>query len=341
MSDSQPQYDTTEAAAAGRLPQEAAGAPRPELVTRGERDTAGTQPGIAHIDWLAFTFRTSETWPFHALGAVLQEVFDVASEVWKPLNRGWMGYKHRVDLGDFGLLAHGGERQRATVHVELNAQGCARVQNWTKVRDWGESENATITRIDLAHDDFEGRTVTVENGLRWYDEGGFDSNGRPPKARYVNDLGSGDGRTLYVGCRASGKLARLYEKGRQLGDPASSWCRIEVEFRSKSRVIPWRTLTHPAEYLSGSFPCLGRLSELQDKIRTMRRISEMSYEGMVEWVKTSAGRALGTMLDVHHGDAAQVLDQVVRSGTPRRLVGLSEYLPKPADVPGADSDERP
>ena len=140
-----------------------------------------------------------------------------------PTGKGWNGYKERHTIeglggGNIGLLAFGGDSQRGSVHVELNAQGCALIFDWPALQIWGEQHNATITRIDLAHDDQTGETVTVDIGLQWLEAGQFNVNGRPAKARLIDDLGSGDGKTLYVGKRANGKMLRIYEKGKQLGD---------------------------------------------------------------------------------------------------------------------------
>lgn len=297
----------------------------PVLVIRGET--------IAHVDWLGFTVRIQEPTPprtggkasgamaeaLAELRQVLHEVFNVPLDAWKSTGRGWFGYEQRINLDDFGLVAFGGDAQKNTLHVEINAQGCARVQDWAKVEAWGQSSGAIITRLDLAHDDFEGRHVDIAKAREWYETGGFTGNGRPPSGKLVDDLGTGSGKTLYVGRRANGKLARIYEKGKQLGDKASPWVRVEVELRNKSRLIPWEALNRASEYLAGAFPCLCFLSATQEKIRTTRKALEISYASMVRWLKTAAGPALNTMLHVHLGDAVGVLQEVVRDGTPKRL----------------------
>src|SRR5690606_4742145 len=140
---------------------------------------------------------------------------------WGSEPGGWQGSTTRIDLGGLGLLGYGGEHQRGTVHLELNAHGCARVRDWNAVRVWCEAYGVKITRIDLAHDDFSGRTVSVQQAQNWFAEGQFITSGRAPVARLVDDLGSGRGKTLYVGQRQNGKLCRIYEKGKQLGDPSS------------------------------------------------------------------------------------------------------------------------
>jgi phage replication initiation protein len=184
-----------------------------------------------------------------------------------------------------------------------------------------------ITRIDLAHDDFGGQTVSVAQARAWYDEGHFNTGGRTPEARLVDDLGSDKGKTLYVGHRQNGKLCRVYEKGKQLGDPQSPWCRAEVEFRAKSRVIPHDILVRPSDYLAGAFPCLAYLSLRQDKVRTLKKSAEIGYRRVVECLRTQYGPALNLMLRVEGGDPFAVLEQAMRPGTPKRLANL----PLPGD----------
>jgi phage replication initiation protein len=156
----------------------------------------------------------------------------------------------------------------------------------------------------------------------------FTTGGRAPYARLVDDLGSDKGKTLYIGQRQNGKLCRVYEKGKQLGDPQSPWCRVEVEYRAKSRVIPLDVLLRASDYLAGAFPCLAYLSQRQDKVRTLRKSAEIGYARMVDCLRTQYGPALHTMLLVEGGDPFAVLEQAIRPGTPKRLANLSLPGPK-------------
>ena len=232
------------------------------------------------MDWIAFTFTPSVAeesiaWTRH----VLTDVFCVPSEDWISKGRGWNGYTTRFDLGPFGLLAYGGPAQRGTFHVELTGQGCRFVRDWNAVRLWGESFGAVITRVDLAHDDFSSAQISVEQARRWLEEGRFNASGRPPAAELIDDLGSNKGKTLYIGQRASGKLLRVYEKGKQLGDKTSEWVRAEVELRNKGRFIPWSVVTSAETYLAGAYPALGFLSTEQDRLRTTQRASGDKLRG--------------------------------------------------------------
>lgn len=319
--------------AAVAAPSGAAGVRSPRRVTRGETSRtvneckavgagAPGEPGslsLALIDWFAFSLKLSS---LHDLLTDLQQVFSLPVTSLVPNGRGWFGYKHRVDLGPYGLLAYGGESQQGTIHVELNGKGCALVQDWAGVKAWGERNQVTLTRVDLAHDDFQGEQVSIDHAVRWYREGGFTTGGRPPASDVAGDWlteGSPKGRTLYIGTREAGKLTRVYEKGKEQGDPLSPWCRVEVEFRNKGRVIPWDVLTRAGEYLAGAYPCLEFLSTVQQRIKTIQKAAAITYDRMVAWVRTAAGKALYVMQHVHGGNAAEVLEKVMRPGVPDRL----------------------
>lgn len=256
---------------------------------------------------------------------LLFEVFGLPFFEVIPSFKGFNGYKYSIKLGQYGTLAFGGESQRGTVFLQLNGTGCAQVKDWQKVKHWGESCGAKIRRADLAHDDHEGDTVTLERAREWYDGGLFLSKGRPPKARLVDDLGSNDGKTFYVGSRKSGLYTRIYEKGKQLGDKVSKWVRVEAEIHSKDREIPWDVLINPSFYLAALYPCLNFLSKIQDRIKTIKKATTISYKGLVEHARVQYGRLLNVMLEVERGDIGNVIDQLVRPGVPGRLESYQDF----------------
>lgn len=260
----------------------------PRLVTRGEthEPDENAPSAIAIVDWLAFTVKPPPGQDIVWLMDVLETTFKVPRGNWYQTGRGWNGYTHRVDLLDFGLVAFGGDAQKGSIHVELNAHACRFIEDWNATRVWGETYCASITRIDLAHDDFKAEQVSVQSALQWLRDGKFNSTGRPPAAQLIDDLGSNKGKTLYVGQRTSGKLLRIYEKGKQLGDAANVWVRAEVELRNKSRIVPWGVVMAPGKYLAGAYPALRFLSAAQNRLCTTRRASQISYETMVKNLRT-------------------------------------------------------
>lgn len=330
----------TEACAAARTKEHGISA-SPHIVIRGETSAPIEPPApTAHIDWLGFTLtppvelRESEQASIRWLIPELFKVFGIPEVMAQATGSGWNGYTYRVNIGEnaqYGLIAFGGEKQRGTFHVELNASACALVPDWHTVQQWGESIGAKITRVDLAHDDLKGETISIETAKAWYEAGEFTSNGRPPAAKLVDDMGSGKGKTLYIGNRANGKLLRVYEKGRQLGDPSSPWVRVELELRGKGRVIPWDVLTSPSTYLAGGYPCLAFLSAVQDKIRTITKAVQITIGSIVRYLYTAGGKSINVLMQANGGDAFAVINAIKRDGIPRRLVNYADFLPRILD----------
>ena len=58
--------------------------------------------------------------------------------------------------------------------------------------------------------------------------------------------------------------------------------------------------------------------------------AEISYDRMIDGLRTQYGQALHVMLLVEGGDPFAVLEQAIRPGTPKRLV----HLPLPASQQG-------
>ena len=346
--------NTNENAAAQPASQTPAGGVLPRLVIRGETNTTHTHrdetlidgeriiiksgrnnqavlitvpipdksksENIAHIDWLAFTMKGDGSHKEHlSFRETLHGLFGIPPNEWQGTKSGWNGYKHRVNLGCYGLLAYGGKAQKKTTHVEINGHGCSLVKNWNDVYEWGQLTGSIITRCDLAHDDFEGKTANIDICQGWYSDGLFNANGRPPKPFLYDDCNSGHGKNFTVGTRANGKMARMYEKGKEQGNPNDPWFRIELELKHKDRKIPWDILVKPGQYLAGAYKAFQYLSIEQIKIKTTQKQKIMSLEKSIEWAKMSSGKIINVMLMENGGDESAVIKQLIRDGVPKRL----------------------
>lgn len=275
---------------------------------------------ISKIDYLSFTYRHSGQFDQDSpLWKAILEIFNIPYEGWTLASGGWNGYEKRIDLGRWGMVAFGGESQKNTVHVQINAHGCNEVKKWDLVCEWGLRSKCKITRLDIAHDDFEGRFVNIAAGLQWREEGLFDCNGRPPKSQLIDDFDSGAGKTLYIGSRKSGKLLRIYEKGKQLKDPFSPWCRVEVEFRSKGRKIGWDVITNSDFYLAGAYPALSFLSTEQCVLATTKRENVIALAAAKKWFKTTAGQCLNLLCIMANEEIESVVKELRRPGIPKKL----------------------
>jgi phage replication initiation protein len=192
--------------------------------------------------------------------------------------------------------------------------------------------------VDLAHDDFAG-VFDIATGLGLLATGGFTTGGRPPSAKYVDDLGSGQGKTLYVGSRLSGKLLRIYEKGKQLGNPDSPWVRWELELHSVDRIIPRDVLLQPGVYLAGAYPCMSWVSETQERIRTHKARFTISFERVIHYARKSYGKLIWFLSNILGWDAARIVETLSVEGTPARFVMPGFPLKPEETAPDDDSAE--
>lgn len=272
----------------------------------------------AFVDFLGFTVKSEKPEVLRAfvLWMIRQLVGDLPVT---DKGRGWSGYGTRLDFPG-GLAAYGGNSD--TAHFELTGEGCARVRNWNDLADTLDDLQAKITRCDVAHDDFEGDYLSISWGLEQHRTSGFKpSRGVSPRAHLHDDLGSGKGSTLYVGSRGSGKLCRIYEKGKQLGDPASKWVRAEVEYRAVHRELPVQMLRDPSAYLAGSYPCMGQISGRQQVIKTVAFNAAASVEKALKHAKQQAG-GLVAALKVLGYSTKQIMSEISKAAPSDRLLPL-------------------
>lgn len=207
-------------------------------------------------------------------------------------------YKNSWVLGDsFGFICFGG--QRSTMMLVLNGTGCLHaLQGWERRLNIFLTTVAvrpTITRCDLAHDDFESKNITVDWAEQQWLEGGLSCGARSPNIEKRGNWHrpNGKGRTLYIGCRDSGKFTRFYEKGKKEGDKSSVWTRAEVELKSSDRVIPFDILLTPSDYFLGAYPCLAFLKSnfsTPQRIKVKEKAAFIAYERSIEIVKNQAGK---------------------------------------------------
>lgn len=300
----------------------------PRTVIRGESPTEVNNISQAALtDWLNVSF------PFHPENNSPSEFFKSFSKVTKGIfggmtdqQRGLHGWMHsfKFDRG-CALFAYGG--QNSTAFLSLPGEGCSLIFDWQSFSSYLKDHlQARITRWDGAVDDFSG-VHSVDSAIDLYKQGSFKQGGREPKlTQYGNWIKpDGSGRSVYVGKRKNGKLIRIYEKGKQLGDSSSPWVRWEVELHAKDRVIPWEVLLYPGEYVAGAYPCLSWVSERIFRIKTIKEQDRISYERLKHFASTAYGALINVMLQ-REGSAERVVEQLRRQALPQRLISTDHYL---------------
>lgn len=233
-------------------------------------------------------------------------------------SKGLHFYRDSWNVGNnWGTVAHGGNR--GTILVSISGDGCAAAKNgWEyRLKAFLESCNrANLSRVDFAHDDFTGETYNVDRADQEHTDGLFHIHGRQPDCEHRGNWKrpNGKGRTLNVGNRKNGKFCRVYEKGRQLGDENSEWVRIEVEFKSIDRVIPFDALLHPGEYLAAAYPAFAWIAKKQTRIETTQKVTEATVEKAVKWIRHQCGASIGLMVELFGKE--DFLKKVIRDGSP-------------------------
>jgi phage replication initiation protein len=298
------------------------------LITRHLEAVQSAPEQAALIDALAFSVvppnEKSYTWVLEQM----QQFLPIESIEHR---RGLYGFRYSARIGEgVAVMAWGGESQRGRVFLSLMGQGCSMVTDWPALQAWLEQYRAVLKRADVAYDDYQGKVVNIAWAVEQYRGEGFNAGGRKPRAECFGDWLDGEastkGRTVGIGTRASGKYARCYEKGKQLGDAESPWTRIEVEWRAQDRHIPYDILTKPGQYLAGAYPCLAALNELQSTIKTVAKAAQIAYDRAVENAKLHCGKIVNLMLAVVGGDYAEVVNQLIRPGIPGRINPYSYHV---------------
>ncbi|MBD9368385.1 replication initiation factor domain-containing protein [Xanthomonas sp. XNM01] len=241
-----------------------------------------------------------------------------------------------------GLLEFGGintirQDGTYTARLELTGDGCRlyeasngsdHAQRWSLLASLLGALDARLTRVDIAADDFTGQ-YPVQWAIDRYNEGSFDRRGQRPKARLIDDMGNRTGKTFYVGSRKSEQQLRVYEKGREQGDPASEWVRYEGEFHaSNRRELPLDMLLDPAPYLVGAYPVLDFVGGIGERLRIATEKLLANCVRAVANFRRQYGPMVNALLHAAGGDEATLSRLVV--GTARN--SLPPWCKRPEDA---------
>jgi phage replication initiation protein len=305
--------------------------PRP--VTRGESLAPAKKEGGAIVDWLSFTF-LHESLKGDGVPALLHEFqaatgcqFHVEGTNGKHgFTTGYRFYAVRFvgstpSCVPFCEYAYGGDSQQGRAYVSITGVGCGLINDWFVIHRFLHLIQARITRIDLAVDFMNGE-FNLENARTAYIDGLFNNGGRQPSANFVDDLNTGSGQTLYIGNRANGKVTRIYEKGKQLGNRDSKWTRFETEIHNRDRHIPLDIVIRPSDYWVSQHKINQTLIDaVSERIKTLTSEHEITMERMLRYCKLAYGRLLHIvrLTDGENFDAEQTLKNLEVQGIPRRL----------------------
>lgn len=285
--------------------------------------------GAVVIDWLTVVISrtTAANAEVHGLTQLLDHLFpgaplSLASSTGRPRNF----YPDHAPIlfqdEDGGQLAGFIAFSDDACCVTLSGVGCSAVRDFAESADRLEMVEARITRCDIAYDDFHGRTVQPAAIRDMWLAGAFNSNGRPPKGRFIDDHGSDKGCTAYVGTKGYMELC-AYDKGKQIGDTASQWTRLEGRFYAKHRELPLSMLERPGAFLRGMYAVFNVLlaeviEAAGERCESIKQTAIATAKTMTTWLHRQCGKALGMLRAAMPDETefAQAMGVLSRKGRP-------------------------
>jgi phage replication initiation protein len=240
-------------------------------------------------------------------------------------------------LGDgMGFVCFGGNKSK--MGFIISGHGCLHaLPGWEKRLHKFLKEVAVdpkISRVDLAHDDFDGAYLSPDWALEQWQANRFSRKvgGRPPEVQRMGnwDRPSGRGRTLAVGMRTSSYYARCYEKGKKEGDKDSRWCRFEVECKNTNMLIDLDVLVNPSKYFLGAYPCMEYFEQFAEvdeasRFEVKQRAAQITMEASEKWMSVQVGKYLRVFRELY-GDK-EALDRLCCPDDdywPKRLKRLTD-----------------
>ena len=313
--------------------------PSPPTLIGGESFSQVVDSNRARVDWLTLTF-TPESRDLAVEIEIIDLLRHYLGEICGVSCAGMFGYERgfkffNADGIHVARVDYGGNHHKGRARLDISGTGCAGIVDWEHFAKYAANNffALTLTRVDLAVDLLNGE-YTVDDARDWYEQGRFNTGGRMPKHSCIGSWltaspEAGEGRTLLVGKRGNGKMLRVYEKGRQLGDPDSPWVRFEVEFRNIDRDLPLDILTHCDKYFTGAYKALERIIDCAaERIATHQKEGEISLQHLIDYARQSYGKTISVMR--FKMDTTEVIDRLTVHGTPKRLekAAMNGFLPK-------------
>jgi len=309
------------------------------------------------IDYLKF--RTKES-PFSVLDALRPALWADDCVSLGPEMKGKDGWQSRrailmADDLHVAWMDYGGESQRGWLRFDMSGTGCEWIKDWHHVATFGSIlSEAELRRVDIKVDTFDG-SVSHDVVLQAYEAGRFTGRGRTPKMKKVEGSDIVDGRTVYIGSRASSKYIRCYEKGREILNklgapewvkkaatsiegsngqmvPVEDYYRVEVEFKADDGVVlPWPLLFNPDPYFAGANEFCASLVDAAPSVLPRMPsdfVPKASLAVSMEHCRQAYGGLLRSLLQVY-GDSmeakANLFDELSSNKASERLMKAGIY----------------
>lgn len=249
-------------------------------------------------------------------------------------------YRHDVNSGVVAWGANNGG-----VMISFSGTGCAGLDIPKLHAMLKKMPNVKITRLDIAYDDYDGEK-SVLNYFQNLEEGGFCKTNQAPSFSWIQtgelqklsneqqalwkkkhgwqkryDCVANGGNTLYVGSRKNGKMARIYEKGKQMqSESQPNWVRAELELRSIDRVISLDALLNTDAVFAAAYPAFEFVSAKRLEIKTTTRKPKVGgifvAERLERYCAQSYGKYLNFLRHVKQVPDNEIINQLTKGLNP-------------------------
>ncbi|QRQ82535.1 replication initiation factor domain-containing protein [Paralysiella testudinis] len=296
----------------------------------------------AFIDTLTFTVTEDVFIRPDQIGTEEEIAANISAELLEIMGYGLFcqqngrnGYATSYKMGDkkvnYGFVAMGGQNQRGSICFYFTGEGLVAAKNgwehrlYSYIKDYAPF--ARITRCDLAHDFLNG-DYTPEQAKQDWEAGLYTSRHTKPVAECVGSdwlTNENRGKTFYVGSRKSSRFARIYEKGKQLGDTDSAWVRVELEMKNKDIIIPHEVLIEPGKFLTGAYPVFIELfqkfNEAIAKPERVKKMQDVGHEHVLKYASMQVSPAIKMLQQMGFTDS-QIVECLLndRADLPKRLM---------------------
>lgn len=264
-------------------------------------------PSAAGIDWVHIVFKMCDSQL--AIDDLDQALRDsLGFGIWEEQKMGRFNYSRQFLLEDGkSRFFIGGSFQRGTAMLAFPGSAL-QFMDIQIIRCLGENIlRGWLTRVDFCVDFYNGE-YSVDKAIKDYKLGLFHIKGKKPYHRFIGFVEgevNTSGRTLYIGKRKSGKMLRVYEKGKKQGinkGHLSKWVRAELELHGSNpdtknnRILPWDCLSRPGAYMAGGYKALEFVSETYDRIKAVAVKTACSMKKSVDHLRKISGKVVNALL---------------------------------------------
>lgn len=287
------------------------------------------------IDWLTFSIKSAQS-----PQAVIRKYLGLDPALFQEADFGLMGYQRALRFNDILVLYDPRENEYFRdmgVCVSMSGNGCRTFETMSKLTIKGAkdtqgtastafpvlfqllaaTEDANISRIDIACDDREGY-LCMDDIVRKVQDNEINSRMRKRTLYLGYDGTQRSGTTVYIGAESSACRVRIYDKALERGE-SGHWVRVELVMRGDNAQAFGRQLTNAenvgklaAQVINDKLSFIDRddsnisrctvcpwWRSFVDEIESVRLVARETVQHCVEhvfnWVESQVGPSLSIL----------------------------------------------